>query len=65
MSGPDGDTRVEMDVRILAATQVNIEQAIAEGKLREDLYYRLSAFTVHVPALRQRKEEIPLLLGTS
>jgi DNA-binding NtrC family response regulator len=42
---------------------VNVEQAIAERKLREDLYYRLSAFTVHVPALRQRKEEIPLLLG--
>ena len=58
-----GDRRVEMDVRILAATQVNIEQAIADRKLREDLYYRLSAFTVHVPALRQRKEEIPLLLG--
>ncbi len=58
-----GDTRIEMDVRILAATQINIEQAIADGKLREDLYYRLSAFTVHVPALRQRKEEIPLLLG--
>jgi len=53
----------ELDVRILAATQVNIEQAIAERKLREDFYYRLSAFTVHVPALRQRKEEIPLLLG--
>jgi DNA-binding NtrC family response regulator len=52
-----------MDVRILAATSVNIEQAIAERRLREDLYYRLSAFTVHVPALRQRKEEIPLLLG--
>ena len=52
-----------MDVRILAATQANIEQAIADRKLREDLYYRLSAFTVHVPALRQRKEEIPLLLG--
>jgi two-component system, NtrC family, response regulator AtoC len=59
----NGDTRVEMDVRILAATQVNIEHAIASRKLREDLYYRLSAFTVHVPALRQRKEEIPLLLG--
>ncbi len=58
-----GDNRVEMDVRILAATQFNIEQAIASRKLREDLYYRLSAFTVHVPALRQRKEEIPLLLG--
>lgn len=58
-----GENRIEMDVRILAATQVNIEQAIADRKLREDLYYRLSAFTVHVPALRQRKEEIPLLLG--
>ncbi len=57
------DSRIEMDVRILAATQVNIEHAIAERRLREDLYYRLSAFTVHVPALRQRKEEIPLLLG--
>jgi two-component system, NtrC family, response regulator AtoC len=60
---PSGDSRIEMDVRILAATQANIEQAIAGRKLREDLYYRLSAFTVHVPALRQRKEEIPLLLG--
>jgi two-component system response regulator AtoC len=58
-----GDNRIEMDVRILAATQVNLEQAILERKLREDLYYRLSGFTVHVPALRQRKEEIPLLLG--
>ena len=58
-----GESRIEMDVRILAATQVNLEQAIAERKLREDLYYRLSAYTVHVPALRQRKEEIPLLLG--
>jgi len=58
-----GDKRIEMDVRILAATQINPEQAIIDRKLREDLYYRLSAFTVHVPALRQRKEEIPLLLG--
>ncbi len=58
-----GDGRIELDVRILAATQVNLEQAIADHKLREDLYYRLSAFTVHVPSLRQRKEEIPLLLG--
>jgi two-component system, NtrC family, response regulator AtoC len=58
-----GEGWIEMDVRILAATQVNPEQAVADRKLREDLYYRLSAFTVHVPALRQRKEEIPLLLG--
>ena len=60
---PGSDTRIEMDVRIVAATQVNLEQAIADRKLREDLYYRLSAFTMHVPALRQRKEEIPLLLA--
>ena len=60
---PGAGQRITMDVRILAATRVNIEAAIAEGKLREDLYYSLSAFTVHVPALRQRKEEIPLLLG--
>ncbi len=58
-----GDDRIEIDVRILAATQFNVEQAVADRKLREDLYYRLSTFTVHVPALRQRKEEIPLLLG--
>jgi len=58
-----GEIRIEVDVRILAATQANVEQAIADGKFREDLYYRLSAFTVHVPALRQRKDEIPLLLG--
>jgi two-component system response regulator AtoC len=58
-----GETTVDVDVRILAATNVNIEQALEEKKLREDLYYRLSAFTVHVPPLRQRKDELPLLLG--
>jgi two-component system response regulator AtoC len=56
------NTCCDVDVRILAATDVNIERALAERKLREDLYYRLSAFTVHVPALRQRKDEIPFLL---
>ena len=59
----DGQSRVEMGARIMAAASGNLEQAMAEGKLREDLYYRLSAFTVHVPPLRDRKEEIPLLLG--
>jgi two-component system response regulator AtoC len=58
-----GDTRVEADFRILAATQANVEQALAEGKLREDLYFRLSAFSVYVPPLKQRKEDISLLLG--
>jgi two-component system response regulator AtoC len=51
-----------VDVRVLAATGSNIERALAEGKLREDLYYRLSAFTVQVPPLRQRRMEIAVLL---
>ncbi len=50
------------DVRILAATSGSVEHALAHKKLREDLYYRLSAFTVQVPSLRQRKSEIPILL---
>jgi two-component system, NtrC family, response regulator AtoC len=50
------------NVRILASTSANIEYALAEKTLREDLYYRLSAFSVHVPPLRQRKDEIRILL---
>jgi two-component system response regulator AtoC len=53
---------VNVDVRILAATNVDIQQAIASKKLREDLYYRLNAFTLHLPPLRERREEIPLLI---
>jgi two-component system, NtrC family, response regulator AtoC len=53
---------VKVDVRILAATNINIHEAIASKKFREDLYYRLNAFTIHVPPLRERREEIPLLL---
>ncbi len=56
------DKKRVVDVRILASTSASIEQAVSQGKLREDLYYRLSAFTVHVPALRQRKIEIGILL---
>jgi two-component system, NtrC family, response regulator AtoC len=58
-SGPDA---IAGHVRILAASSDNLEQALAEKRLQEDLYYRLSAFTVHVPALRQRKAEIDILL---
>jgi len=53
-----GRSPVAVDVRILAATNVNIESALKYGKLRVDLYYRLNAFSVHVPPLRERREEI-------
>src|SRR6266853_133301 len=53
---------IKVDVRILAATNINIPEALANKRLREDLYYRLNAFTLQVPPLRDRKEEIPILL---
>ena len=53
---------IKADVRILAATNINIPEALANKQLREDLYYRLNAFTLHVPPLRERKEEVPILL---
>ena len=52
----------KVDVRVLAATNINIQEAIATRKLREDLYYRLNGFTIALPPLRERKEEISLLL---
>jgi two-component system response regulator AtoC len=58
-----GPSRGEVEVRIMASTNGDLEQALNQKMLREDLYYRLSAFTVQVPSLRQRREEIPLLLG--
>jgi two-component system response regulator AtoC len=55
-------TMVKVDVRILAATNIDIPEALANKRLREDLYYRLNAFTMTLPPLRDRKEEIPILL---
>ncbi len=53
---------VDVNVRIVSATNKNLEKAVAEGKFREDLFYRINAFQIEVPPLRQRKEDIPDLL---
>jgi DNA-binding NtrC family response regulator/tetratricopeptide (TPR) repeat protein len=59
---PIGETRPQrVDVRVIAATNADLEQRVAEGKFREDLYYRLSVIRIHVPPLRERREEIPHL----
>src|SRR2546423_10938468 len=53
---------VKVDVRVLAATNIDVQQSIADKTFREDLYYRLNAFTLNIPPLRERREEIPMLL---
>ncbi|MCD4820248.1 MAG: sigma-54 dependent transcriptional regulator [Candidatus Cloacimonetes bacterium] len=56
------NTDLEIDVRVITATNRNLQKLIREKKFREDLFYRFSSFIIHIPPLRERKEDIPILL---
>lgn len=56
-----GNELVQIDIRLISATNCNLQQALQSGQIREDLYYRLNVVNIHIPPLRERKEDIPLL----
>jgi sigma-54 specific flagellar transcriptional regulator A len=59
-----GNQTIRCNVRVIAATHRNLEQRIADGQFREDLFYRLNVFPIEVPALRERGADLPALVST-